>query len=311
MSLGITIFFIAHSSVAITWPSTPDLGKSFWQHWGDGNAELTSYDLDFPRYGKTRQGQALTIFVTETFLKSKRVKSNSSTCCTPDEFPVMKLNQVLDFPTGIYDYNLMTSTFIGLAPHPAGAIGTPTKITFSSQEWCGQVFHQLLFNRHTIQNESHSYFQGEADRATKLDHPKDGISEDTLFHWARGLAAPSLKAGQTSHYPLLPSLTHSRLNHAPLAWSTVRLTRSSAPQRITVPAGTFEAWILEARSPHRTWTFHVNQQFPHQIVQWTTNHGQQARMVKSVRLKYWQLNHPEAIHQLSKLGLSARPSRTP
>ena len=44
-----------------------------------------------------------------------------------DEFPVMKLNLVKDYQTGIYDYNDMLSTFVALAPVNRRLSATPTK----------------------------------------------------------------------------------------------------------------------------------------------------------------------------------------
>src|SRR6185503_7282151 len=85
-------------------------GNAFWKRWGDGRGELAGYDLTFPRYGSLRKGVAITIFVTETFSHSLRVKSDPGRHPASDEYPVMKLNLVQDFGTGIYDYNLMTST---------------------------------------------------------------------------------------------------------------------------------------------------------------------------------------------------------
>jgi len=40
-------------------------GDGFWKHWGDGRAEVASYDLTYPRYGELRSGTAVTVFVTE------------------------------------------------------------------------------------------------------------------------------------------------------------------------------------------------------------------------------------------------------
>ena len=78
----------------------PAYGDPFWRHWGDGQAEMSSYDLTMPRYGQTRSGTAVAIFVTETFDPVQRVKADSN-----EGLPVMKLNLVEDFATGVYDYN--------------------------------------------------------------------------------------------------------------------------------------------------------------------------------------------------------------
>ena len=47
----------------------PAFDDAFWKQWGDGQAELSGYDLTFPRYGQLRRGVAVTIFVTEMFFK--------------------------------------------------------------------------------------------------------------------------------------------------------------------------------------------------------------------------------------------------
>lgn len=64
----------------------------FWKHWGDGQAELSGYRLIQPRYGQPRLGQAVLIFVTETFSERDRVKADPGKHPASDEFPVMKLN---------------------------------------------------------------------------------------------------------------------------------------------------------------------------------------------------------------------------
>ena len=48
--------------------------KDFVQYWYGGKAELNSYDLKQSRYGQIRNGEAVMVFVTEDFSKSKQVK---------------------------------------------------------------------------------------------------------------------------------------------------------------------------------------------------------------------------------------------
>ena len=87
-------------------------GRDFWKTWGDGQAELCGYDLTIPRYGELRNGTAVAIFVTEDFNHAQRVKTDSPRGKGSGKvFPVMKLHPFQDFPTGIYDYNLMASVF--------------------------------------------------------------------------------------------------------------------------------------------------------------------------------------------------------
>ena len=89
--------------------------QDFWKHWGDGRAELNGYRLVQPRYGSPRAGTAVYVFVTEDFSDALRVKADPGKHSAGDVFPVMKLNAVRDFQTGIYDYNVMTSTFLRIA----------------------------------------------------------------------------------------------------------------------------------------------------------------------------------------------------
>ena len=35
---------------------SPAAGQDFYSHWGDGRAELSSYRMDQPRYGESREG---------------------------------------------------------------------------------------------------------------------------------------------------------------------------------------------------------------------------------------------------------------
>src|SRR5258706_8383916 len=180
------------SAVMSTAASLPSYDQAFWSTWGDGRAELAGYDLTIPRKNQPRRGVAVTVFVTETFSNSARVKADPGKHPPADEYPVMKLNLVKDYQTGIYDYNEMISSFVALQPVNGRAAGSPTKISFSRQEWCGQIYHQLLFEAKTIRATRHSYFDGDGDRQRELDYAPDGVAEDALPLWARGMAAPSL-----------------------------------------------------------------------------------------------------------------------
>ena len=154
----------------------------FWKHWGDGQAEISTYRLVTPRYGEKREGQAVLIYVTEDMSDTLRVKADPGKHPASDVFPALKLNHVRSFQAGIYDYRIMTSTFARVAQ------GFPVaKISFTSQEWCGQVYHQLLPRGASIESVSHSYFDGEADATMKLPMMPAGVLEDQLWILLRDL----------------------------------------------------------------------------------------------------------------------------
>lgn len=308
-SAGALALACASSAAA---PSAPEFAAAFWKHWGDGRAELAGYDLVTPRYGAPRAGTAVAIFVTETFSNTLRVKADPGRHPKADEFPVMKLNLVQDFATGIYDYNLQTSAFVALAPANGRPAGAPTKVSFSSQEWCGNVYAQLLFDAGRARLASHSYFDGEADRAGTLACPADAVAEDALLVWARGLAWPRLSPGESVTLPLARSLREARLAHRPAAVGRARFTREAPPRGISVPAGTFEAEVATvAVEGGRTWTFWIERAEPHRVLRWETSDGEKADLLASDRLAYWQLNGPGGEAALAKLGLAPRAPRMP
>jgi len=133
------------------------VGSGFWDHWGDGRAEVSAYRLATPRYGQSREGRVTLVFVTETFDDVQRVKSDDG---RGDTFPVLKVNEIRDFQTGIYDYNVMTSTFLRLDGEAAW--GEPVKVSMTMQEWCGHVYEHVVPRGDTLGWTQHSYFDGEA-----------------------------------------------------------------------------------------------------------------------------------------------------
>lgn len=292
--------------------TSPTYGDAFWKHWGDGQAELAGYELEFPRYGATRKGTAVTIFVTETFSNSARVKADPGKHPDTDTFPVMKLNLIKDFPTGVYDYNVMMSGFAAVTAVNGRPAGSLTKVSFSSQEWCGHVYHQLLFDQGKVRQQLHSYFDGEGDDATPIPAKADGVSEDGLFLWARGFAVPALEPGGSQTVPLLRSTQDARLKHKPLAWLSATLSRGKGTQQVKVPAGTFTVETLTAAiSDGRTWTFHIEQAAPRRLIAWSCSTGETGKLLAAERMKYWELNGAGKETILKKLGLTSRPARTP
>ena len=279
--------------------AAPLQAQDFWKHWGDGRAELDGYRLTQPRYGSARGGTAVYVFVTEDFSDSLRVKADAGKHSAADVYPVLKLNAIRDFQTGIYDYNVMTSTFLRIAA------GWPlAKVSFSSQEWCGHVWHQLAPRGGKLEGVFHSYFDGEADGTDALELPKDGVLEDALPIVLRGWNGEFVKAGERRSVSLLPSLLHARLEHRPLAWTTAVIARSAATSRLKVPAGMFEVTTYEVTlADGRKLSFAIEAQPPFRIVRQSGANGEELLLTGSTRLPYWQLNKPGDEANLKALGL--------
>mgnify|MGYP000299188310 CR=1 FL=1 len=308
--LSLALIFCSQAAVTIAAPRSVKWGAEFNSHWQDGQAEIAAYDLSIKRYDEVRSGSAVTIFVTEDFSNSSQTKADHGKHPASDVFSVMKLNLVQDFPTGIYDYNLMTSSFVALSERGSRPAGSLAKVSFSCQEWCGHVYQELFFGQDKVSQQKHSYFDGENAPASELKSNSKGLSEDSLLHWARGMAGPELSSGQSLRVPFLPSLQSARLNHKALSWTTAELSVAAASEKLQVPAGEFEVIKRTAKVADGTlMSYWVEKAFPHQVIRWSSSKGVDAQLIGSKRMKYWGLhsNGHEAI--LKDIGLKSRSKR--
>lgn len=196
------LFFVAFSACKQnenigTNSSDRELSQEFKDYWFAGKAEITSYKLDQSRYGEQREGTAVLIFVTEDFNTVKQVKANKISSKTS---PVLKLNSVKKFTTGIYPYSIMESTFYSLTKKEHAV-----KVTASTQEWCGQMYAQLN-NKSQFEISSHTYFEGSADI--------DLILAETWLEneiWTQLRIDPDKLP--TGDIEIMPSLEYLLLNH--------------------------------------------------------------------------------------------------
>jgi hypothetical protein len=177
---------------------------AFGDYWYQGQAELTSYDLEQARYGEVHPGEAVLIFVTEPFSRGRQVKLDRPGSAGADEITVLKLNATRSFVTGIYPYAMMTSVFT-----PIGEGPMPLKVTTSAQEWCGHTFTQLNRTAEGWRARLFSYFEGESDQDRALP---DVMVEDGLWTLLR-LDPGALPTGELQ---LLPGGVYQRLSHRDL-----------------------------------------------------------------------------------------------
>lgn len=271
----------------------------FWKTWGDGKAELDGYDLVEPRYGQPRHGTAVMIFVTEDFSDSLRVKADPGRHPPADVFPVLKLNFVRSFQTGVYDYRVLQSVFARVAD------GMPlVKSTLSVQEWCGAVYQHWLARGDHLEGTLHSYFDGEADRAATLPLPAGGLVEDELPILLRGLRGDLLPPGGSRTVPFLPSSLRARFEHKPQAWGEATLRRGATAAPVTTTIGTVEAntWTVEEKGgPTVTWTIEAGG--AHRVLAWRSTSGEEGTLLGSTRLPYWALHDEGGERYLPQLGL--------
>ena len=299
------------------------LGAVFEPHWQDGRAELDGYRYSITRYGQPRTGTAVLVYVTEPFSEARRVKVDHPTPGSPDVVEALKLNLVRDFQTGIYDYNTMMSLFTRSRDF------SPMKIAFSSQEWCGQVYEEMLFERYHVADHYQSYFENETDMR-RLTLQKNGIAEEELFIRLRDLREEWIPAGQKRKVPFLPAAFYRRLTHRPLIWTEATIEHGRGIESVAVPAGRFDATRYVVRvADGREGDFWVERAYPHRILRWSWKPAASAagtaagrerggwapaegldsgELTGSQRLPYWQLHNPGDERYLTELGLKAPTS---
>ena len=186
-----------------TTTNTP-LSPEFNAYWYAGKAELCRYELEQARYGEMRNGNAVLVFVTEPFSKSKQVKLDDASANPSDAVQILKCNFSKKFDTGIYPYSVMTSVFT-----PIDVSQKTVKITSSMQEWCGHVFTQLNLKEQQYTAQIFSYFESEGDQKTELGN---AISEDGLWTTLR-INPAQLPTGKIN---VIPSLSYLRFSHKAL-----------------------------------------------------------------------------------------------
>lgn len=279
------------------------LDAGFWTHWGDGRAEIATYDLVQPRYGATHAGRAVLIFVTEDFSFSERVKADPGEHPDADLRKVIKLNHLRTFDTGIYTYDVMTSVFARLDAGDGMDLLDPLKLSFSAQEWCGMVYEELVPSATSVHVTGHTYFDSDTRPPFTLKVPADLLYGDAVPLWIRGLA-DTLAPGAARVVPWYPTLTEQRFRHVAPAVGRATLSRAVGTTEQVVPAGTFvvETWTV-AVDGGTTTTWWVEAAAPHRIVGWETSEGERAALRGVDRLPYWQMNRPENVPDRAKVGL--------
>lgn len=267
-----------------------EVSAAFKKYWYAGEAEISSYRLQQARYGEMREGTAVLIYVTEPFHNSKQVKADGS---NSDNIPVLKLNSTKNYLTGIYPYSIMSSSF-----YPVHDNQHALKVSFSSQEWCGQVYAQLN-NRDVFEIKSHSYFESEGDQNLNLEK---AILENELWNKLR-IDPNSLPIGKIE---IIPSMEFIRLTHKELKLYTATASLITENNMYT-----YEIVYPEL---HRTLKINFTSTFPHIIESWSDSYksgfGSEAKIMASsatrintLKSPYWQKNSNRFLPLRDNLGL--------
>ncbi len=272
----------------------------FNNYWYAGEAELTSFELQQARYGEIHSGEAVLVFVTEPFSRSKQVKLDNWRNKSADNISVMKLNFSKKFLTGIYPYSMMSSTFTPVSEDKHPDI---LKVTTSSQEWCGHTFAQLNLEENNYRFRGFSYFESEGDVDVKV--PKT-ILEDEI--WTRIRLNPNgLPIGKIN---IIPGTFYLRLRHQE-AKSQNAEARLEEVESSDFEEGGHSKYSLEYEN--RTLTIYFNSVFPYEILGWEETYmsgfGKPERLtttakrINTMKSAYWGQNSNSDRAIRKELGL--------
>jgi hypothetical protein len=290
-------------SLILTTSKTAETPNGFWDYWGDGKGEVSSYRVVVPRYGELREGYSVLVFVTEDISRATRIKDDSGKLPASDRVPVLKLNRVVKFTTGLYDYSIMTSTFSGVNAELGRNPFEPLKISFSAQEWCGHVMQILIPQRDQAELTLHSYFQSEGDQKRNIKLPANAAYEDNLPIWIRELNGEVMPAGQRRNLQIFPSSWISRASHQQADFQTGWIMKE-AGETMNASNGEAPTWRWTWQIGNRKETYWVEKNYPHRILKWNSSDGNKGEIIKTLRLPYWQLHNNADSPYREQLGLS-------
>ncbi len=276
-------------------PDAPESTASsdFWDYWGDGKAELASYEGEIKRYGELRDAETVLIYVTEPHDRRTWIKDNSVD--EEHKVNVMKLNHALKFQTGIYPYSIMTSIFAPVDKWDRRRF-QPAKISFTAQEWCGHVWHAVWPGPEQYLTEIRSYFASEGDQSSVVETSEDTLYQNALLIQLRGLDGP-FNDGEDWEGKLVPSLWANRKAHTDIEPVSATIERKEA----TLDGTQVKRFVLSYED--KTITYDLEREYPHRVLRWTHSNGSHFRLQESERLPYWKLNNPGDETKREKMGL--------
>ena len=247
--------------------------------WDDGRAEFSVYSGVTNRYGQDRRTNAHLVVVKEDLLRGSLVKSDAGPL-PGKTVTAVKLNFIADFRTGTYTYHQMATTMFERATFDV------LKETMSHTEGCGITFVRVGPKRGVLVHEAHSYWDGEADRESRIEWPAgEHTYADALPVWLRQWVHDG--APSSMELWLLPTQISGK---SPLASTKpVRATiRRADGGTLRVRAGSFTTRRFTVTTPAGADTYWFDTRFPYVMVRLETAAGRRLELAKTLRLDYWR-----------------------
>ena len=266
----------------------PALSDPFMNLWYDGNAEISVYDLSESRYREVRKGKRTMVFVTEPMRLASHIKPDKK-LSNSEKVDVIKLNDIRKFNTGIYDYSVMTSVFSSVDHTKSIPLLGTMKVSFTAQEWCGNVFEILKRNDNRYGGKLYSYFEIDGEPTHNVIFNERTEPEDNLWIFIRELKGPVLKSGEEMEINIIPSSWDRRKRHLPITVQRAKLFKEKFGN-IKTAAGKFESNLFTWSYPGQKVRVWVESDYPHRILKWEEKDGSRGILAATMRQPYWKQN---------------------
>ena len=239
-------------------------------YWGDGKAEFNIYDAQIARYGIPRPCEVVHILVREPFDTKQFVKPEGSP--RPDAIAVLKLNQILHVPTGLYVYQQMHSAFWRVDNAQL------MKFSFTSNDGCGNTFKVAQRNAEQLDYQYHTYWDGMAEGKASVTQPANSCFYDELPWIVRTIDFS--KSPEEFEMLIAASIVNSKRDD--ITFKPAKFTFKTTGKTISVTVehtGGVDRFTLD-RDP------------PYLLREWAMADGSHLKMKRNLKVDYWNYNKP-------------------
>jgi hypothetical protein len=238
-------------------------------YWGDGKAEFNIYDAQIARYGIPRPTEVLHILVREPFDPKQLVKPDNPN--QPSALQVLKLNQILHVPTGLYVYQQMHSNFWRVDNAQL------LKFSLTSNDSCGNTFKEARRDGDKMTYEFRTYWDQMAAGKEEVAIPANGYFYDELPWLVR-----TIDFGKTAPFEVQLAGTTIHSKKDSFVFKAARISFKSTEREIDVAVehvGGTDHFILD-------------RDFPNLLRAWNAADGSRLKMKRSLKVAYWNYNKP-------------------
>lgn len=269
---------VTNAMVVVSLASSLAAAASFGESrlWDDGLAEVAHYQGKKQIYGKLWDHELVIVTVKEDFNEEYYVKADPP-YGGKELLPVLKQNIFTRIQTKNYPYHYLISVFVRRQD-----VWDPVKMTVGSQEWCGNTFKEFVGWKRPAEFVYHSYFDRQGDGRLQIDLEKGDMLHEQLFLSLRAL---DFEEGLTKRFRLLDSQMTNKFKKP--RWHRATLTVEGKTD-IEAAGERVECWKVAVTSDSERMNFYFDEKFPHVLVRYEDDRGQELVLKEVSRRAYWE-----------------------